>query len=801
VKRLGAVVGAFLIVVVGAGLYAWTQRAPTAPPSSTSATPADDRSGGAILAGPDVAQGSASNSSNPRGRDDSASTTAVRVAVAPDVEASCELEIHVTQPDSGQATPVAFVELTVHLEDAPEIRGEGSTDETGTAKFVFVGGSGRTVVVRTATGATGEAILDQDRLVRVAVHIDPLLILAGEVVDPQERPVAGADLVLVPWPAQPHYALDTWRIGRSGPDGRFRIALRASGYVGATHPEHVASWLSLIQPRITQPGSIPTQSLTLRLSAAGVAIHGTVTDPEGRAVGGAAIEFHAVAARLATQATSAGGARTGPASLAGPPRRVISNRDGDFRCDNLPRGSVRWFARKQGYGWSQGTALVGDDHELQIRLPPSATLRGTVVDQPSGEPIEDATVLVGMPHTLGAAETRSAADGTYVLHDLGVGPTRVVATYQQRSAEITVDLSGGGESVWHARLERDRSLALRGTVVDPQNRPLKGWTVLVRQPNHDPVSAATNPQGAFVIPLQEQADLDVRVFAPGKPGTAFADLTRRGVDARAPVQFVVHVRETTTVTGRLLDSNAAGAAGVIGCWHHDHREYARFQADQDGAFAITCPVGTVDLTFTHPAHVVHSSRGLQLQPNLPADLGTITLTLGGGLFGTVMTPGGGAPPPCELHLLTADGAQLRAEYNGGSYRFEQAPPGKHTLVVQGEGIAGASFPLTITAGVDLPRDIEVQQGLHRIVRVTVPPEAGTHVTLVVRGPNAGTQWYAHSQVQRDAGSREGHCLFETWMAAGVYEVVAVTPEGYEARATARYEGDDQAPLVLPLKPR
>ena len=51
----------------------------------------------------------------------------------------------------------------------------------------------------------------------------------------------------------------------------------------------------------------------------------------------------------------------------------------------------------------------------------------------------------------------------------------------------------------------------------------------------------------------------------------------------------------------------------------------------------------------------------------------------------------------------------------------------------------------ITAGVELPRDIEVQQGLHRRVRVTVPPGGGEHVTFALRGPDKKT-----------------HCIYEFW---------------------------------------
>ena len=703
----------------------------------------------------------------------------------------CELRVRVIYQADGAPLGVAFTELTVHLLDTPQIRSEHRTDEQGAAEFIFAGGSGSTVIAQTATGATGSAVLDRAAQVELTIVVKPNALAIGTVIGPDHHGVADADIVLLPWQRDDHHPLDVWRIGRSGQDGSFRIPIEGGGRIGATHPDYVSSALFKLRPAPNDGLRAATLRFTLRLRGDAPDIRGTVRDANGRAVADALIEL-----RTLTQIP-------GGAEMAGPPLRVYSDARGHFRAASLPVGEALWSARKVGHGWDHGTTTLAQDNTtpIEIVLPGSSRLTGTVVDQSSGQPVQGATVTAGVPGTICNRTTTSRADGTYTLDHLGSGPTKVAATFEQRSATTTVELFAGAASIWSAELQGDYQATLRGLLVDPRNAPLANWTIIVRHADDTPASGRTDERGAFVIPLRQARDLDVRAFAPGRPPTAFADLTRRGVSAEDPIRLTAQSEETTAVSGRCLGSDASGIAATIGCWHHERREYARFQADQSGFFEIQCPTGTVDLTIEHTAHVAHRIRNKPLQSGLRADLGMITLALGGGLFGNVMTPAGPPPAACELRLLAADGTQRVAEYSGGAYRFTAAPPGSHTLVVQGEGLAGASFPLTITAGVDLPRDIEVQQGLRRLVHVSVPPGGGSRVTFAIRGSDSRTRWYASNVVLRPSPSQAGTCLFETWMAAGEYEVIAVTPEGYEGRATAHYQSGTEAPLIVPLAPR
>lgn len=798
VPRSRALIGLLLLAVAGTGLIAWYAQDPTELPSDPPQPLPDGNTpvpppetGNTFPANPGSANGSTGSGST--GNGGTADAGPVRIAVTGTTEDTrpCELRVRVLYEQDGMPRPVTFTEVTVSLEQDLNASGLGRTDARGVAEFAFVGGSGLTVMARSATGGSQTAILSADELVELTVVVVPKVMATGKVIDASNVGVAEADIVLLRWPPDNHSPGDVWRIGRSGRDGSFRIPVRHGGRIGATHADYASSALFLLRPKRSAAAPTSTEVFKLVLQRDTSRVLGTIRDAAGGTIANAVIEL---------QTTNK---RPDGAELAGPPNRVHSDRAGNFAVMGLPPGEARWYARKVGHGWNQGTTTLIErgNNRLEIQLPTAASVTGVVVERQSGKPVAGATVSAGTPGTLCSRGTRSAADGSYRLPDLGVGPTKLLATHDYRLAETTLELSAGKESTWRARLTSGGNTALRGTVVDVRGRALSDYTVIVRQKGLDPLGMQTDGTGAFEIPLQQVQGLDVRVFAPGRPPTSFADLVRRGVDARTVIKLIVENRETTVVAGRVLDSAASGAPATIGCWHNEFREYARFKANEDGAFDIQCPVGTVHLTIEHASHVAHTTGSMQLQPGVRTDLGTIRLALGGGLFGTVMGPGGTPPPNCDLKLRVANGPELQAEYIGGSYRFSEVPPGNHSLFVQGEGISGESFPITITAGVDLPRDVEVQQGLYCRVRVAVPPRGGSRVTLALRAPDSPTRWYATSTVQRDGPRQTGWAVFETWMAAGSYEAIAVTPEGHEARATLQYQGAASDPFVLRVAPR
>lgn len=788
-----------LLVAIGAGAFAWFTQDPTELPENHlpagNLPPGNGQTGtgtvapatGGSHAG---ATGSPSAGATP-GASKSSPGDRILVSTGGDDDDTCVLQVHVAYLDDGMPTSVTFTEVTVQLEGKPNARGVSRTDGRGIAEFAFAGGAGEIVMAHAATGGSGRAVLTAEQPVALEIQVVPRVMATGRVIDPSNVGVMGADIVLLRWPQDADSAPDLWRIGQSGRGGHFRIPVRFGGRIGATHQNYASSAMFLLRPTRDADAPPATEVFELVLQPVSVAVHGTITDADSKPLAGAVFELHT--------------ATRGPtgAERPGPPHRVRTDQSGNFQVTGLPPGEAAWFAQKTGHGWQHGNVKLQrtGSHRLDVQLPTPGMLTGTVVDKASNRPVVGATIVAGMSGTLCQRTTISKADGSYQLTDLGTGETTVRARKKSRSVTANIELQPGATSTWRAELPDYSRDVLRGILVDTQDQPLEGWTIVVRQGDLDPVRTRSEAGGEFETRVEQQEDLDVRAFAPGRPPTGFADVTRRGIATGTPLRLVVANRETTLVQGRVLGGNGAGIAATIGCWHYGFREYARFKANADGTFAMPCPVGTIDLTIEYPGHAAHFTGSMQLTRGLRSDLGSIMLQLGGGLFGMVMGPGGTTPPTCELKLLITGRPPMLAEFAGGSYRFRDVPAGDHTLVVQGEEIAGASFPIEITAGSDLERHVEVHQGVHRRIRVAVPPGGGHRITLALRPTDQPTRWYATSNVQRSGAGQTGFALFETWMSAGSYEAFAVTPHGYEARDNLHYQGTGSDPFVMRVAPR
>jgi hypothetical protein len=725
----------------------------------------------------------------------------VRVAVdagtgeaAPEVVLDVVLRVQVGQQQQRLAP---FCDVALHLpatsEADDEVRATGRTDAAGEVTFRLAGAVGRRVQLRSGLGGAGSTTITDEPRQRLELLVPARLVAAGSVVQTGSVAVPFADLLLLHWSHDERDPGRLWRIGRADARGRFEIALFAGGRIGASHRDHGDSPMYLVRPPRKATGTdLPVQSFELLLASMAAPLQGVVVDDQGQPVPFAQVE-----------ARSSQRAPTG-AELAGPPRRTRCDDDGRFRIDRLAGGTVHWAARARGHGWQTGTDELdgGRVHEVRIQLPVAASLTGRITVAGTDDAVADALVTAGSRGSLAFAAARTDADGRYLLHDLGAGPLPVRVRHDLGSARSRRTLRVGEAATWDVQLaaaDGDRDLS--GVVVDQQQRPLPGWRVVVRQQGHDPVSRFTDEAGRFEVPVTLREGLDVRAFDPGREVTSFADAMLRDQRVDRPVRLVVDADGHTSVHGRVLDATATGVPATIGCWHYERREYARYTADSDGRFRIArAPVGTIDLTIEHPGHVAHVTGALETVRGLPIDLGTVQLALGGGLYGNVVGPGGTAPPDCTLALVQpGTGRELQASYDGGGYRFTGVAPGTHTLLVRGNGIAGASLPVTIEAGVDLPLDLEVHQGIYRRILVRVPRGGGRRATLALRAAD-DVRWMATGTIARGGGG-DGVATFETWMVAGSYEVVVGTDGGHQARQTVRYAPNGTTELTLRTAPR
>ena len=135
-----------------------------------------------------------------------------------------------------------------------------------------------------------------------------------------------------------------------------------------------------------------------------------------------------------------------------------------------------------------------------------------------------------------------------------------------------------------------------------------------------------------------------------------------------------------------------------------------------------------------------------------------------------------------------------AAFNGGTYRLGSIPPGRHVLQVQGRGVAGASFPIELTAATERTQDIQLLAGVARRIEVTAPAAAGPFVSLAVRVPGQAHQWWS-GQARVEGAPTE----FLAYMAPGTYEVLAWGAGGWQAQASIEFATGTEAPVRLELK--
>lgn len=785
-----------LVAMIAAEVATWILCGTTEPPPSPHPGVTISTSGHGVTAtAPATASTIGNQAASTTGGDaGTADTSPNRVQVGASAgtdQRPCRLEVTVLAEHQGSLTPVTFTDVAAMLTDFDSARAIGLTDARGITEYTFVGGHGHAVRVIAGIGGHQHATLQAETTIRATIIVKPKVIATGRVLDRSNVGIADADIVLLRWPNDKHSIGSMWRIGRSGRDGSFHIPVGVGGQIAATHENYRSSAMFMLRPNRDPSKPPTTQLFELLLHQDAASMVGVVNDQDGQPIGNAEIEVRSV------QPAPAG------AELVGPPHRTYSDRNGAFRITGLPAGEVTWSAIASNYGWQLGNAALQshDDTRVDIELPLAAAVQGAVVSKATGAAIAGATVSAGRPGTLCYRTTKSRLDGSYLLDFLGSGPTTVRAEFEQQVATSNRTLLPDYIDTWRAELVLDHSAKLlEGIVLDANKRPLADWQVYVRQKDLDPTGRTTDEDGRFAIPVVQASGLDVRCYAPGRLPTSFADARQRNAQVGQNVVLQTGQFQRTTIVGRVLGSSATGVPATIGCWHHQNREYARHAADGDGRFTIAdVPVGTVNLTIEHSDDVAHETGNLKLQPAVPVDLGTIQLSLGGGLYGTVLGPAGTAPPQCELKLVVR-GREMTAEYVGGSYRFTQVPPGTHTLRIQGEEFGATLFSVTIQAGVDLPQDIELQTGSSRQVRVTVPASGCDRVTLAMRlkGEDTRWTWKSTGKVQRGPDG-SGFALFDTCMLTGRYEVTAITAKGYRDSRELLYPSDATTPFEMQLR--
>jgi carboxypeptidase family protein/PDZ domain-containing protein len=437
----------------------------------------------------------------------------------------------------------------------------------------------------------------------------------------------------------------------------------------------VLAWLPTWLPR---EASAPASSALPAAQAAPVPrLRGRVVDEEGDGVDGARVVL----------------VPDGPAYAV--LYETSSDVLGSFALPSVPGKALRLVAE-------QGDKLVvsapltappsGEVEGVVLTLARGRLLRGRVVDE-EGAPVVGATLTVEALPWPGRAST-SGAEGAFEMARVpSDAPAVVVSAHGFMTARAALGPAGAeGPEALDVTLRR--APELKGSVLDPEGKPLEGALVLACE-GKDGGRATSDQAGGFRLPASAEGCQVVAQhdeFAASEPVTALAGqaLTLRlGAggsiagfvvdEGGAPVaNFSVGVESFTPATGEHAFSIRSGPSRP-------------FQ-DPGGAFSIDrLAPGSYVLTATTEGKPIARSQSLEVGPGRVNSGVRIVMAAGGTVDGRVYDEGKNAPvvgARVAFDALTStqpDASPGVFTDGEGNFRLENAPAGPFTLRVEHEG--------------------------------------------------------------------------------------------------------------------
>jgi protocatechuate 3,4-dioxygenase beta subunit len=404
-------------------------------------------------------------------------------------------------------------------------------------------------------------------------------------------------------------------------------------------------------------------------------IVGQVVDADsGRPVSGAVVTIGG-AASGATQATRTALVNGAPAN-SGPnvsqTPRVLSDGDGRFAFNNLPKGSYNFTASKPGYvdgaygrlrptGSSQSLDLADGERrgDVKVRMFKYSAITGVVLDE-SNEPVVGASIrayrrsLVAGRRVLTQVNATATTDdrGMYRLGTLTPGEYIVAAPTVQTSAPASFQLQG----------------QLNPDLVSTLSSPTGGFSITT---GGSPIT----PDGRFV--LQNSGRTLTPAAAGGRPmvyATTYypnvvttqqaTTVAVKSGEERAGIDMQLRLVPALNITGRLM-----GPDGPEPSWgvHLVPGDTSDLSSDPDVATSITDQDGTfMFLAVPAGQYVIQTVRVPRPAP-APASNVTVLQTGGGtAVFSTSLSTTNGVTPaqpplPTDPTLWTATPVSLNTD--------------------------------------------------------------------------------------------------------------------------------------------
>ncbi len=306
-------------------------------------------------------------------------------------------------------------------------------------------------------------------------------------------------------------------------------------------------------------------------------------------------------------------------------------------------------------------------------------------------------------------ETRSGADGTFVLAKLSPGIYRLEATGQGFAVGYIARAVVNPETESQLfRIVLAPGLSLPGTVKSVKGEPVPGATVTAvrfgrgrRGPSLElePVQTTTDERGAFVLDHLTPGPAQLMVAAEGFPTRVEGDVVI-GETKRLDVVL----GGGAAIEGRITDSkgNPVEGAEVAVFLGPGSPVFGRTRSDADGHYLLDrLPSGRIQIFLVrkdgYPPYPTLDLRNMYRQPREELEEGktlvkNVTLESGAVIRGRV-TNGADGSPVAEAEIVAVGSALfggLGGSVSGttdenGDYRLTGVGPGLHLLLVKAPG--------------------------------------------------------------------------------------------------------------------
>lgn len=405
-----------------------------------------------------------------------------------------------------------------------------------------------------------------------AVVLQPGARLAGRVVDPRGRPVAGAGIFL----AERLPSRQSWEQtlrgepdAESGRDGSFAVDDLARGvplHLLVKADGYIAAAVRGVRPPVRGP-------LLVRLEPAAV-LHGRLLDEAGNPVAGARVN-------LTWQEVLADDPRERPVGEA-IERSSVSKADGRFEIVNVPAGEVSLDVRAQGFlpieGFEAAVPAPDPERELVLRLRRGARLEGRVTTTA-------AMPVAGVRIVTEGNSASTDAEGVYAIEGVAPGRQEVRVFHPHYRRRVRSLLIEEGTNRFDVELEE--GFQVSGRVVDPDGRPVAGARVRLTTLSRAELrehERLTGVDGGFVL---SPVAPDRYVLEASASGFAAVKRPQPLVVVDGPVEGIeIVLRRGATVSGKVLGLSAEELAAVAVTAQDEEGETRPAALDSDGRYEV-----------------------------------------------------------------------------------------------------------------------------------------------------------------------------------------------------------------------